>query len=132
MQDYTTIKFAGFWKRLIAVCVDGIILLIIVSIIALTFHIPLKSGINFLVLLVYNVLLETSQWQGTIGKLVLGIRVADVNGNRLTLKNSFIRNLAKIVSAISFYTGYTRILAPYWRQTIHDSLAEAIVVTKPI
>lgn len=84
-------------------------------------------GLAFLFDVAYGVLCEASPWSGTIGKRLVGIRVVDEFGERLSLTTSTIRNLAKIVSLAALGLGC---LASLWRpggQGWHDRIARTFV-----
>lgn len=67
------------------------------------------SGLPFLLFiglgLLYFIVLEW-QFGGTIGKLLLGIRVVNGNGRRITLKQSAIRNVLRVVDAFPYVPPY--------------------------
>ncbi len=78
--------------------------------------------------LVYSVWLESSVWQATPGKMMMGIKVVDLNGQRITFAKSSWRNLAKSFSVLTLGMGY---LMPLWtarRQALHDRAAGCLVV----
>lgn len=84
-------------------------------------------GLSFLLDVAYGVLCEASPWSGTIGKRLVGIRVVDEYGERLSLTTSIIRNLAKIVSLAALGAGC---LSMIWRrggQAWHDRVAGTFV-----
>lgn len=84
-------------------------------------------GLSFLLSIVYGVLAEASPWSGTIGKRLVGIRVVDEYGERLSLTTSIIRNLVKIVSLAALGLGCLSIL---WRpggRAWHDRIARTFV-----
>ena len=60
------------------------------------------AGVIGLILVVVNlgyfVVLEASKLQATVGKLLVGIRVSDANGQRIGIGRSIGCTLAKIVS----------------------------------
>lgn len=103
--------YAGFWLRLVAAFLDGIILLIPTAPFALLFFASVlpefremsRSGGNPMVLIMsilpkllffrlivtvvksfYWGLMESSSWQATLGKKALGLYVTDLQGNRCT------------------------------------------------
>ncbi len=52
----------------------------------------LLSGI---IALLYWTLMESSKFQGTVGKIALGIKVTDLEGNKLDFVKALVRNLCK-------------------------------------
>jgi uncharacterized RDD family membrane protein YckC len=84
-------------------------------------------GLAFLFNVFYGVVCEASPWSGTIGKRLVGIRVVDEYGERLSLTTSAIRNLVKIVSLAVLGLGC---LATLWHpggRAWHDRLAGTFV-----
>ena len=79
----------------------------------------------------YFALLESSHWQGTAGKLAMGIKVTDVNGQRLSMGRATARYFLKALSAIMFMFGYLVSFSDK-RQTWHDYIAKTLVVRKNI
>ena len=67
----------------------------------------------------------------TVGKMALGIQVTDLEGNRISFGKALSgRNLAKIISALIFYT--VSIMAAFTakKQALHDMIAGTLVVKK--
>lgn len=78
--------------------------------------------------MLYFALMESSTYQATLGKIVLGIKVTDVHGNRLNFSRALLRNLSKIISGIILFIGYLMILFDSKKQGLHDKIADAYVV----
>ncbi len=78
----------------------------------------------------YYSLMEASKYQGTVGKLVLGLKVTDMNGEALDFPKAFIRNLAKILSGMIFLIGYIMAGFTDKKQALHDIIAGALIVRK--
>ncbi len=81
---------------------------------------------------VFWILYETllvSQWNGyTVGKKVMGIRVASKKGGKVDWVTAFVRSVSKILSGMFFGLGYLWMLWDEDSQTWHDKLAETLVV----
>jgi uncharacterized RDD family membrane protein YckC len=86
--------------------------------------------LSFVVYILYCAILEGSALQGTIGKRLVGIRVTDNQGQRLTVVRSFARNFAKIVSFLPAGLGLLWALGKR-KQAWHDMIARTVVVKKP-
>ncbi len=56
-------------------------------------------GVFLVVIFLYFMLLEGILGY-TLGKLIVGIRVYDLDGGKITLKKSFIRNIARMIDGI--------------------------------
>lgn len=132
--------FASFDQRLLAAAIDLFFLtcayavLILLSFIvvddktqriALAFSgLPLIPMAKFL----YGSFAEASPKQGTVGKLLLNIKVTDLAGNRITLAQSFGRNSAKLFSVLTLFIGYLYSFLNKKQQCLHDLLANTLVV----
>jgi uncharacterized RDD family membrane protein YckC len=66
--------------------------------------------------------------QATIGKRILGLRVLDARGIRMTIGRALGRNHAKIISYIPPGLGFLWALWSKRRQGWHDLIAKTIVV----
>ena len=80
--------------------------------------------------LLYYTLMEASKYQTTIGKMALGLKVTDMNGNPLDFGKALLRNLGKIVSGMILYIGYIMAGFTDKKQALHDMIAGALVVKK--
>lgn len=85
---------AGFWVRLLATILDGLIIGIPLAVIGYLItgnweDDPLTSTVSF----VYTLLLPVF-WHGyTVGKKIMGIRIAKVNGEKLGIGAMLLRNI---------------------------------------
>jgi uncharacterized RDD family membrane protein YckC len=71
---------------------------------------------------------ESSAWQGTIGKKILGLRVTDLNGNRVSFGRASVRFFGKIVSGFTLLIGYIMAGFTEKKQALHDMIAGCLVV----
>jgi len=117
-------KYAGFWRRFAARLIDGIILIIPGLILAQA--IPFVGGV--ILALFYTPIFEASALKGTPGKALMGIVVCGMNGERITMKQAFIRYFASLLSSVLLCVGYLMNLFTAKRQTLHDLIAETVVV----
>ena len=76
----------------------------------------------------YYALCESSPWQATVGKLALGIRVTDMQGQRLTLARALIRYPAMLLSQIILCIGYIMVAFTQRKQGLHDLIAGTLVL----
>jgi uncharacterized RDD family membrane protein YckC len=81
--------------------------------------------------LLYFVWFESSKYQATPGKMLLGIIVTDLNGQRISFVRSLGRNLGKIISHLIFNIGFIMAGVTLRKQALHDMLADCLVVVKP-
>ena len=134
-------SYASFWKRMAAYLIDGFIYKLITFVISFAFGLALGiSGapdiiaslvgiiISVVVWVIYYNVSESSSWQATIGKKMLGLKVTDLNGQRISFWRAIGRNLGKIVSAILLCIGYLMCLWTEKRQCLHDQMAACLVL----
>jgi uncharacterized RDD family membrane protein YckC len=84
--------------------------------------------VSILVNWLYSAFLESSENQATLGKRALGLKVTDMNGNRISFANASGRFFGKYVSAIILLIGYLMMLWDDKKQTLHDKMAGTLVV----
>jgi len=85
---------AGFWVRLLAMILDGLIIGIPLAVIGYLItgnweDDPLTSAVSF----VYSLLLPVFWYGYTVGKKIMGIRIAKVNGEKLGIGAMLLRNI---------------------------------------
>lgn len=78
----------------------------------------------------YWALLESSVWQATLGKKMLGLYVTDLEGKRITFARASGRYFAKIVSTLTIGIGYLMAGFTPKKQALHDMIAECLVLKK--
>ena len=101
----------------------------------MTFDFPgvfvIFTGVKLLIAYPYFAFLESSRWQGTLGKLALGIKVTSVEGERISFARATGRYFLKSVSAFLFMLGYLISFSDR-RQTWHDYIARTQVLRKNV
>jgi uncharacterized RDD family membrane protein YckC len=145
-QPYAVPTYAGFWWRFLAYIIDALISACIffplgailgVAIVASgedpksPSMLAARFGLNLVSLIVtwlYYAFCESSSWQGTIGKKVLGLRVTDLNGNRISFGNATGRHFGKILSGLILGIGFIMIAFTEKKQGLHDMLASTLVL----
>lgn len=134
-------ELAPFGKRAGAIIIDGLILSMgnwLIDRVALEFVANVLGSwerASFILALLelvigwlYFVLLETSQKQATLGKMLVEIKVTDINGNRLGFGQATGRYFSKMISLIILGVGF---LFPLWtprKQALHDIIAGTLVL----
>jgi uncharacterized RDD family membrane protein YckC len=142
-------RYAGFWIRVLAAIIDAIILRVVVAPIHIIFgglgfagmmagvHHPfglaiLGSGITIILLFfggwLYEALMESSSYQATLGKMILGLKVTDLNGNRISFERATGRHFAKWLSMMILFIGYIMVGLTDRKQGLHDMLAGTLVL----
>jgi uncharacterized RDD family membrane protein YckC len=82
------------------------------------------------VLFLYWILMEASRYQASFGKLAMGMKVVDIDGNRLTLPLAAGRNLLKILSALTLFIGFMMAGWTKRKQALHDKIVNCYVVVR--
>lgn len=130
---------AGFWIRFAAATIDGLItngMLIIPSIFLLVSGvteglIPGILGLLTIAILIGTILyfgmMPATSFQGTLGKKMLGLKVVNDTGGKISMGQSWIRYLGYIVSSI-FYVGYIMAAFTDRKRALHDMMADTYVV----
>ena len=128
------LRYAGFWARVAALIVDNAVvtLFCLVLIAGASFAgdaaVLVAMAVCLLFALLYWPLLECSVRQATFGKQLLGIQVTELEGGRLSFARSLLRNLAKIVSSLLFFTGFLLAGLTARKQALHDVIVGCLVV----
>ncbi len=78
----------------------------------------------------YFAAFESSRWQATPGKKLLGLAVTDMAGNRISFARASGRYFAKIVSFLTLLMGFVMIGFTQKKQGLHDMIAGCLVVKK--
>lgn len=134
----SNISYAGFWKRFFALIVDVIIIVIPSAFIS----VPLISGapqgdagalanvIVFIVGWMYYASMESSNKQATLGKMLLGIKVTDKDGERIGFRKATGRHFGKIISGAILWIGYIMAAFTEKKQALHDKMAGCLVINQ--
>ncbi|HVB85567.1 MAG TPA: RDD family protein [Candidatus Dormibacteraeota bacterium] len=145
------IAYAGFWLRAVAYVIDYLLVALVLSVTIagpLMQHAGISTtdpwavyshptrqllAVELLMAMVqwlYWALLESSPWQATVGKKLLGLYVVDMNGKRLTFARASGRFFAKIISTLSLGFGYVMAGFTPKKQALHDLIAKSLVLKK--
>lgn len=140
--------YAGFWQRFVAYLIDlvlvnvgGVAFIFIWAGVELLLNqagvpeatkrsilgglgVPLFLSISWL----YFALLEASPKMATVGKMAVGAKVVDVNGNRISFGRATVRYLAKLVLTIIFLPGCIFAAFTDRKQALHDLVAKTLVI----
>jgi uncharacterized RDD family membrane protein YckC len=151
-------NYASFGRRFVALIIDALVLGLVIGPIMAIIGVGAMSGVDTsnledmsdaeatgmaggimamsfgfqLVLIVvqgvYFVLMESSAKQGTLGKMAMGIKVTDMNGNRITTKMAIFRFIGRIVSGAILMIGYLMAAFTDKKQALHDMIANTLVL----
>jgi uncharacterized RDD family membrane protein YckC len=147
-QEYQ-ITYAGFWWRFLAYLIDWIIVSVVFVPLGVIFGVGIAAsgadenspllplvnlglnGVQVLAMWLYHAFMESSEWQGTIGKKVCGLRVTDMDGNRITFGRATGRYFGTILSGMICLIGYIMVAFTERKQALHDMLASTLVLKGP-
>ena len=148
-EQYQTANYATFWHRLGAYLIDYVLISLVTCPIGMVTGAmsamaeqsggdaaqAASAGMTVLLYVVaivagwlYNALMESSSWQGTVGKRVLGIRVTDLDGNRINFGRATGRYFGKIISSMICAVGFIMVLFTERKQGLHDMMASTLVL----
>jgi uncharacterized RDD family membrane protein YckC len=148
--------YAGFWYRFLAWLIDivilgvvqgtlGMIVLMVSAVFAFrggdfsaasfafffgAYGVVVLASI--VVSLLYFALSESSRWQGTLGKLAMGLKVTDADGHRLSFPHALMRYVSHIASNLTLGIGYVLNVFTPRQQALHDLIASTLVVYKEV
>lgn len=151
-----TARYGGFWIRLLAHLIDHVILSAIAApfffililpailrvirdaernqepspelVVAIVSSIFVYIILAFVGQWLYEALLTSSSWQGTVGKRVLQLKVTDEFGNRIGFGRATGRFFAKILSSMFFCIGFIMVGLTDRKRGLHDMLAGTLVM----
>ena len=120
--------YGRFWERFAAAFLDGLIL--IIPNFALQFILGDLAGslLSIIMAWLYAAIMESGSGQATIGKKALGLKVTDVNGHRISFGQATGRHFGKYLSAIILFIGYLMMIWDEKHQTLHDKMADTLIV----
>jgi uncharacterized RDD family membrane protein YckC len=141
------VGYGGFWIRVVAAIIDAIILRVVVAPVGMIFGglgmagmmsgIPhrglriLGGGVTIVLLIfgswLYEAFMESSSYQATLGKMIFGMKVTDLNGNRISFERATGRHFAKWLSTMILGIGYIMVGLSDRKQGLHDLLAGTLV-----
>jgi uncharacterized RDD family membrane protein YckC len=137
-------RFAGFWERLFALVVDVIIMIVVTMIISSIYLIgysmllsvptygydieTMASLVGLPVAWLYYAVMESSKRQATFGKMLFGLRVVDLNGDRISFGRASGRYFGKALSSFTFLIGYFMAGWTRKKQALHDKMSRCLVV----
>ncbi len=136
------VAYSGFWRRVAASLIDSVILGVVGAILGIVLGLAMVSGgtddtevveltgnvVGLFLGWLYYALMESSSKQATIGKMVMGIKVTDLEGNQISFARASGRHFGKIISSLILAIGYLMMLWTEKKQTLHDKMAGCLVV----
>ena len=151
------VEYGGFWLRFLAYLIDGAVitigaLVVAIPLIFLTglgtllsqIHpeedlndagfwlimgvVFLFATVSLVVTWLYHALMESSEWQATVGKKALNLVVTDMAGRRVSFWRATGRHFAKIVSNMIYPFGHIMAGFTAQKQALHDMIAGCLIL----
>lgn len=136
--------YAGFWRRFGGLAIDYLVLILgyfliwyMSIMVDRLFRQGLpRTGIGKVELAcsafswLYFAGMESFALQATLGKLALGVKVTDLQGQRVSFLRATGRYFAHIVTALTLGIGYAMVVFTRKRQALHDMIAGTLVVKR--
>lgn len=145
--------YAGFWIRVIAALLDFLLLLAVAfvlrmmvgsafTVLTIGTSLPLhrvfllrrilRISIGIAVAWAYRAGMESSHFQGTLGKLAMRLKVTDLAGRRISFSRATGRCFAKYLSLAALGLGYVMVGFDAEKQGLHDRIAGTLVQYRQI
>lgn len=137
------VAYAGFWLRVVAWIIDAIIGAVAAAIVSGVLGAMvsvvglgrsdwklLSNLVSIAIGWLYMALMESSEWQASLGKMALGLRVTDLEGRRISFARATGRHFAKFVSALILWIGFIMVAFTQRKQGLHDIMAGTLVVRR--
>jgi len=137
-------RYAGFWIRVVAYIIDAFILSTTMILVGTIWSLGsdgdtidiittvAQSGmvvfISFFLNWFYYAILESSEYQATLGKKLLGLQVTDEFGRRMSFGRATGRYFSKFISGLILGIGYVMAAFTDRKQALHDKLASTLVI----
>lgn len=148
--------YGGFWIRVAAYVIDYLLIAAVTAPLYLLFILPgilrimreAQAGIQprpeslapfiataillgcaiFVGQWLYDALLNSSSWQGTVGKHLLHLKVTDDFGNRISFARASGRFFARILSFAAMYVGVIMVAFMERKRGLHDVICSTQVL----
>jgi uncharacterized RDD family membrane protein YckC len=141
--------YGGFWIRVVALIIDAIVVRAVAWPLSMVFglgglagmmggfphgvlglHLFGSGAVLTLVIFgswLYEAFMLSSPYQATLGKMIFGMKVTDLYGNRISFARATGRHFAKWLSGMILGIGYIMVGFTERKQGLHDMLAGTLV-----
>lgn len=120
-------NYTSFWRRAVAAIIDGVILSALTT---LCMRTGILVPVGFVLHFFYKPIFESSNVRATPGKYLAEISVERSNGDKLSLKDAYVRYFGSWVSGLTLGIGFLMALFTKKHQTLHDIFADSVVIDK--
>jgi len=123
-QGPKIIEYANVGKRITAFIIDWLILVLLLRL----FGSSNAGGFALIFWWLYFALLESSSKQATFGKQIMGLKVTDQNGRRISFGKATGRFFAKLLSWMTLLIGFFLAFFTEKKQALHDIITNCLVL----
>ena len=146
--------YAGVWRRYCAALIDSLFFSVIFFIFWFLLLLPESGIIDYeasiyaalyegkgilhlltvyviipqLFVCLYHALFESSSMQGTLGKSLLGIKVTDLHGRKISFGRASVRYFVKTFISSILCIGYIMAFFTGKKQALHDYAAGTVII----
>ena len=153
------VDYGGFWLRFLAYLIDGAVITLGIFVVAIplvfltrlgtllseihpeedfndagfwliTAVIFLLATVGLALTWLYHALMESSEWQATVGKKVLDLVVTDMAGRRVSFWRATGRHFGKMVSMMIYPIGHLMAGFTQQKQALHDMIAGCLILRR--
>jgi len=150
-----SLRYGGFWRRVAAALIDLVIVNAVM--VLLSFVLPIYETVGMgdisvpesimgvgaefeytslgtIIFLIgtwlYVAFTESGAKQATLGKMVMSMRVTDIDGDRINFAQATGRFFAKFLSGLLLMIGFIMVAFTARKQGLHDFLARTLVIRR--
>ena len=149
---HTVNTFGGFWIRFVAYFIDGLVLMVPVSILCAILIVVVGvswdedeenqaviiagifgvAAILIVISWLYEALMTSSERGATLGKMALGLRIVRADGARLSFGRATARHFLKTMITPLVPLGIGYLLAAFTdrKRALHDIMADTLVIKR--
>ena len=121
-------NYAGFWVRLLAAIIDWVAIGIVQAFFNYVLKGPIANFVSLALTFGYAPFM-LYQYQATLGKMALGLKVVSENGKKLEVPQLLLREwVGKFLSGIVFGLGFLWVGFDEKKQGWHDKLGHTLVI----
>ena len=129
--SYRLMQYGNFGKRIGAYFLDYTFIFFVIGILSEnTLLFGEDSPLPIAVIWLYFAGMESSKFQGTLGKLAVGLKVTDLNGNGISFLRASARYFCGMLSWATAMVGFVIAAITNKKQALHDLLAGTLVLER--
>ncbi|MEI7990103.1 MAG: RDD family protein [Chloroflexota bacterium] len=134
------VNYGGFWIRFAAYIVDMVLLYFGSRVFSKAFSELASTSPDPTLYYIFDLITaaiiawiyfagcDSSAYQGTIGKQLLGLKIIGRNGNRISFGRATARHFSQILSGLLLFFGYLMIGWTKKKRGLHDMIADTYVI----